>query len=91
MAYFERKTCTIPGLFVDEFGDDWNQTTDLFDGGRSRQVYQQCHTNTDILEQQNIRHSLLVMGEDSCSEGCRFESQHSIINGHIFTFICYND
>ena len=25
---------------------------------------------------------LVVMGGDSCSEGCGFESQHHILNGH---------
>ena len=25
---------------------------------------------------------LVVMGGDSCSEGCGFESQHRILNGH---------
>ena len=30
---------------------------------------------------------LVVMGGDSCAEGCEFESQHHILNGHIFTFI----
>ena len=31
---------------------------------------------------------LLVMGGDSCSKGCGFKSQHHILDGHFFTFIC---
>ena len=31
---------------------------------------------------------LVVMGGDSRSKGCEFESWHSILDGHIFTFIC---
>ena len=31
---------------------------------------------------------LVVMRGDSCSEGCGFESQHRILNGHFFTLIC---
>ena len=27
-------------------------------------------------------HGLVVMGGDSCSEGCGFESQHHILEGH---------
>ena len=27
---------------------------------------------------------LVVMGGDSCSEGCGFESQHRILDGHFF-------
>ena len=30
----------------------------------------------------------MVMGGDSCSKGCEFESQQSILDGHFFTFIC---
>ena len=26
---------------------------------------------------------LVVMGGDSCSEGCGFESQHRILDGHV--------
>ena len=26
----------------------------------------------------------MVMGGDSCSEGCGFESQHCILDGHLF-------
>ena len=34
---------------------------------------------------------LVVMGGDSCSKGCEFESRHSILAGHFFTFIgCKN-
>ena len=33
---------------------------------------------------------LLVMGGDSCSTGCEFESQHIILDGHFFTFIYCN-
>ena len=29
----------------------------------------------------------MVMGGDSCSKGCEFESRHRILDGH-FTFIC---
>ena len=31
---------------------------------------------------------LVVMGGDSCSEGCGFKSQHRILDGHFFTDIC---
>ena len=31
---------------------------------------------------------LVVMGGDSCSEGRGFESQHLILDGHFFPFIC---
>ena len=31
---------------------------------------------------------LVVMGRDSRSEGCGFESQHRIREGHFFTYIC---
>ena len=31
---------------------------------------------------------LVVMGGDTCSEGCGFESEHSILDGHFFTCIC---
>ena len=31
---------------------------------------------------------LVVMGGDSCSECCRFESQHRILDWHFFTHIC---
>ena len=31
---------------------------------------------------------LVVMGGDSCSEGCGFESQHQILDGHFFTYFC---
>ena len=31
---------------------------------------------------------LMVMGGDSCSEGCGFKSQHYILDGHFSTFIC---
>ena len=31
---------------------------------------------------------LVVMGEDSCSRVCVFESQQWILDGHVFTFIC---
>ena len=34
---------------------------------------------------------LVAMGEDSCSEGHGFESQHPIMNGHFFTYICCNN
>ena len=30
----------------------------------------------------------VVMGGDSCSKGCEFESRHCILDGHLFTFIC---
>ena len=30
----------------------------------------------------------MVMGGDSCSEGCGFESQQHIQDGHFFTLIC---
>ena len=31
---------------------------------------------------------LVVMGRDSCSKGHGFESQHRILDGHFFTYIC---
>ena len=31
---------------------------------------------------------LLVMRGDSCSEGCGFESNHCILDGYIFKYIC---
>ena len=30
----------------------------------------------------------MVMGDDSCSKGCGFESRHHILDGHFFTLIC---
>ena len=30
----------------------------------------------------------MVMGRDSCSEGRGFKSQHCILDGHFFTYIC---
>ena len=30
----------------------------------------------------------MVMGRDSRSEGHGFESQHCILDGHFFTYIC---
>ena len=30
----------------------------------------------------------MVMGGDSYSEGCGFESRHCILDGHFFTLIC---
>ena len=32
-----------------------------------------------------------VMGDDSCSKGCGFESQGHILDGHFFTLICYKN
>ena len=32
--------------------------------------------------------NLVVMGGDSCSKGCEFESLHHLLDGHFFTFIC---
>ena len=29
---------------------------------------------------------LVVMGGDSCSKGCEFESQHRILDGHFSNF-----
>ena len=31
---------------------------------------------------------IVVMGRDSHFEGCGFESQHHILDGHFFTYIC---
>ena len=31
---------------------------------------------------------LVVMGGDSCSEGCGFKSWHHILDGHFYTYIC---
>ena len=36
----------------------------------------------------------MVMGGDSCSDGCGIESWHRKLDGHFFTLICckiYND
>ena len=33
----------------------------------------------------------MVMGGDLRSEGHEFESQHSILDGHFFTYICCED
>ena len=30
----------------------------------------------------------VVMGGDSCSKGCGFESRHNILDGHFFTYNC---
>ena len=30
----------------------------------------------------------MVIGGDSCSKGGGFKSQHRILDGHFFTFIC---
>ena len=30
----------------------------------------------------------MVMGRDSRFKGCEFESQHHILDGHFFTYIC---
>ena len=30
----------------------------------------------------------MAMGGDSCPEGCGFESQHQILDGHFFTYFC---
>ena len=30
---------------------------------------------------------LVVMGRDSCSKGCEFESRHRILDGHFFTHL----
>ena len=35
--------------------------------------------------------SLVVVGGDSCSQGCEFESQHHILDGHFsHLFFCKN-
>ena len=31
---------------------------------------------------------VVVMGRDSCSKGHGFNSQHRILDGHFFTYIC---
>ena len=30
----------------------------------------------------------MVIGRDSRSKGCGFESQHCILDGHFFTYVC---
>ena len=30
---------------------------------------------------------LVVMGGDSCTKGCEFESRHHILDGHFFTYL----
>ena len=48
------------------------------------------------LSSKSVRNSggspgLVVMGGDLCSKGRAFESQHYLLDGHIFTFIyCKN-
>ena len=37
------------------------------------------------------KNRLVVMGGDSCSKGCEFESRHRILDGHFFTNICRNN
>ena len=37
------------------------------------------------------RTGLVVMGGDLCSKGREFESQHGILDGNFFTFICCNN
>ena len=32
----------------------------------------------------------MVMGVDSCSKGCGFESHHHTLDGNFFTFFFYN-
>ena len=34
---------------------------------------------------------LVVMGRESQSDGCGFESQHYLLEGHFFTLICYKN
>ena len=34
---------------------------------------------------------LVVMGEDSCPEGCGFKSQHHKLAWHFFTYICWKN
>ena len=31
---------------------------------------------------------VVVMGGDLCCKGCEFESQHHILDGHFFKYIC---
>ena len=33
----------------------------------------------------------MVMGRDSCSKGCWFESRYCILDGHFFTCICFKN
>ena len=33
----------------------------------------------------------MVMGDDSCSKGCGFESRRRTLEGHFFTLICYKN
>ena len=33
----------------------------------------------------------MVMGSDSHSEGCGFESQHCLLDGHFFTYMYVRD
>ena len=34
---------------------------------------------------------LVVMRGDSCSDGCGFKSQLSLLDGHLFTYICFQN
>ena len=31
---------------------------------------------------------LVAMGDDTCSRGCGFKSQHQVLDGYFFTLIC---
>ena len=59
---------------------------------RERQKIQKwcrdLHPKKEKIFGENKNTGLVVMGVDSCSKGHGFESQHHILNGHYFTFIC---
>ena len=46
--------------------------------------------NSDVITTVSLGGSpgLVVMGRNSRSKGCGFESRHCILNGHFFTCIC---
>ena len=43
---------------------------------------------SEQMPRQGGRHSLVTMGGDLCFDGRGFESQHHILDGHLFTFLC---
>ena len=56
---------------------------EYFTGGRNKF----CDPGESSMDKGRIP-GLVVMEGDSCSEGCVFESHHSILDGHFFTIIC---
>ena len=49
------------------------------------------HKSSDIgvnVPTQGRSPGVVVMGGDSCSKDCRFESRYCLLDGHFFTLIC---